>query len=91
MIPVGDLQVGKPDAGGTSAIVDRFCRLTEQVRQRILATPTGRVQALILLWLGVCAAVLASAVINIAFNGPPPRNGMAIPLPRRNRKILRFP
>jgi 3',5'-cyclic AMP phosphodiesterase CpdA len=54
MVPVGDLQVGKPDGGGTAAIVDRFSRLTEQVRQRILATPTGRVQALILPWLGDC-------------------------------------
>ena len=54
MVPAGDLQIGKPDGGGTPATIDRFSRLTEQVRQRILATPTGRVEALILPWLGDC-------------------------------------
>jgi hypothetical protein len=54
MVPVGDLQIGKPDGGGTPGIIETFTRLTEQVRQKILATPEGRVHALILPWLGDC-------------------------------------
>jgi hypothetical protein len=60
MVPVGDLQVGKPDGGGTAGTIERFARLTEAVAQRILASPGGRVEALVLPWLGDCIEGLVS-------------------------------
>lgn len=52
MVPAGDLQVGKPDGGGTPALVDRFCRITEDVAE-LLMGGVGP-QVLLLPWLGDC-------------------------------------
>jgi len=52
MVPAGDLQVGKPDGGGTPALVERFCRITDDVGSYLIdyAGP----QTLILPWMGDC-------------------------------------
>ena len=52
VVPVGDLQVGKIDGGGTAALIDRFAALTEQVRARL--EREGHVRRLVLPWLGDC-------------------------------------
>lgn len=58
MIPVGDLQLGKPDGGGSAGIVERFARCTEAVRADLEAR--GGVDRLILPWLGDCIEGIVS-------------------------------
>jgi hypothetical protein len=58
IVPVGDLQVGKIDGGGTAALIERFADLTEKVRWRI--SVHGRVERLILPWLGDCIEGIVS-------------------------------
>ncbi len=58
MVPVGDLQLGKPDGGGTEGIVERFARCTEAVRRDLEAR--GGVDRLILPWLGDCIEGIVS-------------------------------
>lgn len=58
MVPVGDLQLGKPDGGGTAGIVERFARGTEAVRADL--ERRGGVDRLILPWLGDCIEGLVS-------------------------------
>jgi LAGLIDADG-like domain len=50
MVPAGDLQLGKQEGGGTAATIDRFCRITNDIREDL----SGYVGALILPWLGDC-------------------------------------
>jgi hypothetical protein len=52
VVPVGDLQVGKIDGGGTAALIDRFAVMTEQVRMRLLEA--GGAHRVVLPWLGDC-------------------------------------
>ncbi|MGH7484034.1 MAG: hypothetical protein ACREMY_00340, partial [bacterium] len=52
MVPVGDLQLGKPDGGGTAATIERFAYLTARVREQLI--DAGGVERLILPWLGDC-------------------------------------
>lgn len=55
LIPSGDLQLGKPDGGGTAATVDRFCRITDEIAGMIGREDAGQLRtALILPWLGDC-------------------------------------
>lgn len=56
MVPAGDLQLGKPEGGGTPATVERFCRITDAIGQQIIDEDTERhgSTALILPWLGDC-------------------------------------
>ncbi|WP_051549268.1 metallophosphatase family protein [Nocardioides sp. URHA0032] len=60
--PAGDLQLGKPDGGGTRGTVDRFLRETEAICQRLRADlPRGTKAAQIVLpWLGDCIEGVAS-------------------------------
>lgn len=58
MVPVGDLQLGKPDGGGSAGIVERFARGTESVRRDLEAR--GGVDRLILPWLGDCIEGIVS-------------------------------
>lgn len=36
VVPIADLQAGKKDGGGTAALVDRFGRITQEVRERLI-------------------------------------------------------
>ncbi len=56
MVPSGDLQLGKQDGGGTAATINRFCRITDDIRSG-LTEPVG---ALILSWNGDCIEGLVS-------------------------------
>lgn len=58
VVPVGDLQVGKVDGGGTAALIDRFAIMTEQVRMRLL--DAGGAHRVVLPWLGDCIEGLVS-------------------------------
>lgn len=58
MVPVGDLQLGKPDGGGTAATAERFAYLTRQVHEMIV--DNGGVERLVLPWLGDCIEGLVS-------------------------------
>lgn len=58
MVPVGDLQLGKPDGGGSPATVERFAALTAKVREQLV--DAGGVERLILPWLGDCIEGLVS-------------------------------
>lgn len=58
VVPVGDLQVGKIDGGGTAALIDRFAILTEKVRQRL--ADAGKARRLVLPWLGDCIEGIVS-------------------------------
>lgn len=58
IVPVGDLQAGKVDGGGSGALIDRFGALTAQVQNRI--ADSGRVGKLILPWLGDCVEGIVS-------------------------------
>lgn len=62
MVPAGDLQLGKADGGGTAATIERFCRLTDEIGNRILTEDTGRrgSTSLILPWLGDCIEGIVS-------------------------------
>ena len=50
MVPAGDLQLGKQEGGGTAATIERFCRITDTIREEL----AGGVGTLILPWLGDC-------------------------------------
>ena len=52
----GDLQAGKRNdkGGGTAVLVETFARVTAAVAERIHQTQAGRVQTLLLPWLGDC-------------------------------------
>lgn len=52
VIPIGDLQVGKIDGGGTEALIDRFAQLVAEAKQRLQIA--GGVKRLVLPWLGDC-------------------------------------
>lgn len=52
VVPVGDLQVGKIDGGGTAALIDRFAIMTEKARQRLV--DAGGARRVVLPWLGDC-------------------------------------
>lgn len=54
MVPSGDLQLGKPEQGGTEATIERFARYTNEVAKDLAAS--GGVKFLILPWLGDCAS-----------------------------------
>jgi hypothetical protein len=58
VVPVGDLQVGKIDGGGTEALIDRFGHMTEKVRQRLARE--GHTRRLVLPWLGDCIEGIVS-------------------------------
>lgn len=46
-MPIADLQTGKPEGGGTAAIVERFGKMVEDVRQRIEDDFGGHLEALV--------------------------------------------
>lgn len=52
VVPVADLQAGKVDGGGTAALVDRFGRVTVEVRDRLARE--GGTETLIIPILGDC-------------------------------------
>jgi hypothetical protein len=58
IVPVGDLQVGKIDGGGTEALIDRFAELTGKVEQRLASS--GPVRRVVLPWLGDCIEGIVS-------------------------------
>lgn len=58
VVPVGDLQVGKIDGGGTAALIDRFATLTRKVSGQLQRA--GGAQRLILPWLGDCIEGIVS-------------------------------
>lgn len=58
VVPVGDLQIGKIDGGGTPALVDRFGRLTSSVAAQV--KEHGKLAALVLPWLGDCIEGMVS-------------------------------
>jgi hypothetical protein len=58
VVPVGDLQVGKVEGGGTAALIDRFAVLTEKARMRLL--DAGGAHRVVLPWLGDCIEGIVS-------------------------------
>jgi len=58
MVPVGDLQLGKSEGGGTVGTVERFAALTQRIYE--LVVDQGGVDRLILPWLGDCIEGLVS-------------------------------
>lgn len=58
MVPVGDLQLGKEEGGGTAATIDRFGLLTQRVLEQLV--DVGGVERLILPWLGDCIEGIVS-------------------------------
>lgn len=52
VVPIADLQAGKIEGGGTAALVDRFGRITQDVRDRLIRD--GNAQTLIIPVLGDC-------------------------------------
>jgi len=52
MVPVGDLQLGKEEGGGTAATIERFGKLTQRVLEQLV--DCGGVERLVLPWLGDC-------------------------------------
>lgn len=58
VVPIADLQAGKVDGGGTAALVDRFGRITQEVRDRLVRE--GNAQTLIIPVLGDCIEGLVS-------------------------------
>lgn len=58
MVPVGDLQLGKEEGGGTAATIDRFGLLTQRVLEQLVEV--GGVERLVLPWLGDCIEGLVS-------------------------------
>lgn len=58
VIPVGDLQVGKIDGGGTPELIERFAELTDKVRHRLEIS--GGTKRLVLPWLGDCIEGIVS-------------------------------
>lgn len=62
VVPSGDLQLGKPDGGGTAATVDRFLHETELTLRRLRRTlGKGKKAATVVLpWLGDCIEGIVS-------------------------------
>lgn len=58
MVPSGDLQLGKPEAGGTEATIERFARYTNEIAADLAAS--GGVELLVLPWLGDCIEGIVS-------------------------------
>lgn len=58
VVPIADLQAGKVDGGGTAALVDRFGRIVQDVRERI--EREGGADLLIIPVLGDCIEGLVS-------------------------------
>lgn len=58
VVPVGDLQVGKVDGGGTPALIERFARLTDEASMRLVKE--GGARRLVLPWLGDCIEGIVS-------------------------------
>jgi hypothetical protein len=58
VVPISDLQAGKVDGGGTAALVDRFGRMIQAVRDRLIRE--GSAQTLIIPVLGDCIEGLVS-------------------------------
>lgn len=58
MVPAGDLQLGKPEGGGSPATIERFCRITEDIADEI--DRGGFNTSLILPWMGDCVEGLVS-------------------------------
>jgi hypothetical protein len=58
VVPVGDLQVGKIDGGGTPELIERFADLTDKVRSRL--AQAGGCKRLVLPWLGDCIEGIVS-------------------------------
>lgn len=58
MVPAGDLQLGKPEGGGTAATIERFCRITDDIASEVQRG--GFNTSLILPWLGDCIEGIVS-------------------------------
>lgn len=58
VVPIADLQAGKMDGGGTAALVDRFGRITAEVRDRLVRD--GGAQTLVIPVLGDCIEGIVS-------------------------------
>lgn len=58
MVPAGDLQLGKPDGGGSAATIERFCRITDDIADEIARG--GFNTSLILPWMGDCIEGMVS-------------------------------
>lgn len=58
MVPAGDLQLGKPDGGGSAATIERFCRITDDIADEIKRG--GFNTSLILPWMGDCIEGMVS-------------------------------
>lgn len=58
VVPIADLQAGKMDGGGTAALVDRFGRIVEEVRNRL--EREGGCDLLVIPVLGDCIEGLVS-------------------------------
>jgi hypothetical protein len=59
MVPSGDLQLGKPEGGGTEATIERFTRYTDDIRDELWSNDT-RLSLLVLPWLGDCIEGIVS-------------------------------
>ncbi len=59
VVGVADSQIGKVEAGGTAALVERFAWVTEDIRQSIKSRRT-KLDKLILLWGGDCIEGIVS-------------------------------
>lgn len=58
VVPIADLQAGKGEGGGTAALVDRFGRMVEQARDRLINE--GNAELLIIPVLGDCIEGIVS-------------------------------
>ena len=58
MVPAGDLQLGKPDGGGSAATIERFCRITDDIADEV--KKEGFNTSLILPWMGDCIEGMVS-------------------------------
>ena len=58
MVPAGDLQLGKPDGGGSAATIERFCRITDDIAGVVASE--GFNTSLILPWMGDCIEGMVS-------------------------------
>ena len=67
MVPSGDLQLGKPEGGGTEATIERFARYTNEIAADLAAS--GGVELLILPWLGATVPGTRSPTASIALMG----------------------
>jgi hypothetical protein len=58
VVPIADLQAGKIDGGGTAALVDRFGRIVQEIREKIEAA--GGADLIVIPVLGDCIEGLVS-------------------------------